>query len=134
MTAAPVLLLIEPSSFVRSSIRQWLEDVLTNYRILTAETGKEALRLATQEKPTHILIETYLPEMSGFEVLQQVRQRLPTARIIATHWYESRQFLERVRAAGADGFVPKHRLHADLLPFIEANEHTLKQANQEMHG
>jgi len=119
MTTAPILLLIEPSSFVRSYLHEWLENVLTNYRILVTENGYDALRLAVQEKPTHILIETYLPDAPGFEVLQQIRKTLPAARIIATHWYESRSYLERVRSAGADEFIAKERLHAELLPLLK---------------
>ena len=119
MTTAPILLLIEPSSFVRSYLHEWLENVLTNYRILVTEDGYDALRVAAQEKPTHILIETYLPDAPGFEVLQQLRKTLPAARIIATHWYESRPYLERVRSAGADEFISKERLHAELLPLLK---------------
>ena len=122
MIATPVFLLVEPSSFVRSSLQQWLENVLPNYRILIAGNGEEALKLAAQERPTHILIETYLPDSPGFEVLQQIRQSLPVARIIATHWYESRLFLKQVRSAGADGFVPKHKLYAELLPLLEVRD------------
>lgn len=85
-----------------------------DFRILDAGTGDEALQLAAYERPTHILIETYLPDAPGFEVLQQIRQTLPEARIIATHWYESRSYLERVRSVGADRFISKERLHAEL--------------------
>lgn len=119
MTAAPVLLLVEPSSFVRSALREWLEKGLKHYRILIAENGDGALRLAAHEQPTHILIETYLPDQPGLEVLQQLRRILPAARIIATHWYESRVYLEKVYSAGADGFVAKDRLHAELLSLLE---------------
>lgn len=119
MSAAPVLLIVEPSLFLRSFMREWLENVLTDYGVLIAETGTDALRLAAQEKPTHILIEMFLPDMLGIEALQQMRQILPAARIIATHWYESRLFIERARSAGADEFIPKHRLHADLLPLLK---------------
>jgi DNA-binding NarL/FixJ family response regulator len=115
---APVFLLIEPSTYVRSSMRAWLEDALINYRILDAGNGDEALQLAAHEKPSHILIETFLPDMPGFEVLQQIRQTLPDARIIATHWYESRSYLEQVHAAGADRFISKERLHAELVPLL----------------
>lgn len=119
MTTTSILLLVEPSSFVRSYLYEWLQNVLTNYRILVAENRDDALRLAAQEQATHILMETYLPDASGFEVLQQIRQILPAARIIATHWYESRSYLEKVHAAGADRFISKERLHAELLPLLK---------------
>jgi two-component system, NarL family, invasion response regulator UvrY len=119
MTAAPVFLLVEPSAILRSSMRDWLEDVLTGCRILIAATGEDALRLAAQEQPTRILIEMDLPDMPGIEVLEQMRQNLPTARIIATHLFESRPLLERAHSAGANGFIPKHRLYIELLPLLE---------------
>lgn len=100
-------------------MQEWLENALTDFGILVAENGEDALRLAAQEQPTHILVKTYLPDSPGFTVLQGLRQRLPAAKIIATHRYESRPFLASVRASGADGFIPKHRLHVELLSLLE---------------
>ena len=119
MNAAPVFLLVEPSPILRSRLQGWLENVLTDPRIFTAANGLEAIQLAARERPSHILIEMDLPDTPGFEVLRQMRQGLPAARIIATGWYESRFLLERVRSAGADQFIPKHKLHKELLPLFE---------------
>jgi len=119
MNAAPVYLLIEPSPILRSRLQGWLENVLTDPRILIAANGREALQLAAREQPSHILMEMDLPDTSGFEIIRQMREGLPAARIIATGWYESRFFLERVRSAGADRFIPKHKLHSELLPLFE---------------
>ena len=119
MNAAPVFLLVEPSPILRSRLQGWLENVFTDPRVFTAANGLEALQLAARERPSHILIEMDLPDTTGFEVLRQMRKGLPAARIIATGWYESRFFLERVRSAGADRFIPKHKLHRELLPLLE---------------
>jgi DNA-binding NarL/FixJ family response regulator len=119
MTGVPVFLLVEPSAVLRSFMLVWLKDVLTNRRIVIAANGDEALRLAVQEQPAHILIEIKLPDTSGFEVIRQMRAGLPDSRVIATDWYESRFLLERVRAAGADRFIPNHKLHTELLPLLE---------------
>ena len=119
MNAAPVFLLVEPSPTLRSRLHEWLENVLTDPRIFTAANGREAIQLAARERPSHILIEMDLPDTTGFEVLRKMREGLPAARIIATGWYESRFFLERVRSAGADRFIPKHKLHSELLSLFE---------------
>jgi DNA-binding NarL/FixJ family response regulator len=116
MNTAPVFLLVEPSPILRSSLHDWLEQALAGHRILTAADGTEALRLAGQERPSHILIEMELPEKTGFDVLRQMRQILPDATIVATGWYDSRDFLDKVRAAGANGFIRKHKLPSELLP------------------
>ena len=76
MGKASVFLLVEPSPILRSSLHDWLGHVFAGYQILVAANGVEALRLAVQEQPSHILIEMELPEKAGFEVLRQMRQIL----------------------------------------------------------
>jgi len=122
MSEALVFLLVEPSPILRSRLHEWLKNVLTGHRIVIAANGLDALWLAGQEQPSHIFIDIYLPDLTGFEVVRQMRQGLPVARIIATGWHESRFILDRVQSAGADGFVPHHRLHAELLASLEINE------------
>jgi two-component system chemotaxis response regulator CheY len=119
MDSAPAVLLVEPSLLLRSVLNRWLENVLAHYLILNAANGSEAIGLAVDEHPSYVLIELDLPEKTGFEVLGQLRQILPTARIVATGWYEGRWFFQRVRAAGADGFISKDKLHRELLPTWE---------------
>ena len=121
MNAGPVFLLVEPSPVFRLRLYAWLKSVITNARILIAENGRDALSLAAQEQPTHILIEMDLPNTTGLEVVQQLRRSLPNAKIIATGWYDSRIFLDSVRSAGADGFVLKNKLHIELLPLWEVS-------------
>ena len=121
MNTTPIFLLVEPSRILRSSLHDWLDQALAGHRILTAANGIEALKLAGQEQPSHILIEMELPDMSGLEVLRQIRQILPHARIVATGWYESRVLLNRVWTAGASGFIRKHKLPSELLPLWDIN-------------
>jgi len=116
MSVARVFLLVEPSSALRSSLHKWLKNVLIDARIFIAANGLDALWLAAQEQPSHILVEMDLPDISGLAVLQQIRQGQPNARIIATGWYDSRFLLDSVQSAGADGFVLKNKLYRELLP------------------
>ena len=116
MSIEPVFLLVEPSSALRSSLHKWLTNEFIDARIFIAANGLDALWLAAQEQPSHILVEMDLPDISGLAVLQQIRQGQPNARIIATGWYDSRFFLDSVQSAGADGFVLKNKLYRELLP------------------
>ena len=42
-------------------------------RVILAESGREALRLASQEKPDVILLDIMMPQMDGFEVMRQLK-------------------------------------------------------------
>ena len=117
MGKALVFLLVEPTPILRSSLNDWLSQALAGHRILVAANGAEALRLAVQERPSHILLEIELPEKTGLDILRQLREVLPDATIVATGWYDSRDLLDKVQSSGADGFIRKHKLPSELLTF-----------------
>jgi two-component system, NarL family, invasion response regulator UvrY len=118
MNPAPVFLLVEPSLILHLRIHEWLENVLSDPRIFVAASGLQALWLAAQEQPSHILIEMNLPDITSFEIVRQLRQGQQAARIIATGGYENRFFLDRIFDAGADGFIFKNKLHSELLSLL----------------
>ena len=119
MNTAPVFLFVEPYPNFRVRLRIWLKQVVINPTILIATNGVEALSLTQQEQPSHILIEMELPDLPGVEVIQQMRQILPDARIVATGWSESRFFLNEAQSAGANGFIRKPTLPSGLLDLWE---------------
>lgn len=41
-------------------------------KVLMAEDGKEALRLAWEERPDVILLDIMMPRMDGYEVIQRL--------------------------------------------------------------
>ena len=43
------------------------------YRVSTAGTGTDALELARRERPALMVLDLMLPDLSGFEVLEQLR-------------------------------------------------------------
>lgn len=116
MKTVPVFLLVEPSPILRPVLSRWLEDVLTHAHFLVATNDEEALGLAAIEEPSYVLVAINVPAQRDFELLSQLRQTLPNARIIATSWLESRWSLDRIRWTGTDGFMTKDKLRSELLP------------------
>ena len=52
---------------------------LHNYNIIQAFSGKEALQIVDNRKPDLILLDIMMPEISGYEVCQKIREKfLPT--------------------------------------------------------
>ncbi|WP_266204568.1 response regulator [Pontibacter kalidii] len=45
-----------------------------NFKVHQAYTGREGLRLAREEKPDAMLLDIHLPDMTGWDVLKQVRE------------------------------------------------------------
>ena len=55
------------------------------YEVLEASSGDDALRIARQAIPALILLDVNLPDISGFEVCQQLKQDPITATIPVIH-------------------------------------------------
>ena len=56
-------------------IRNLISIILTgeSYEVLAVETGTQALEIYTEFKPDLILLDIMMPGISGFEVLEQIR-------------------------------------------------------------
>jgi len=67
------ILVIEDSRFTRSSIARALKN--NNYEVLEAENGAIGLDMAIQHKPDFIITDLLMPEMDGFELLENFRTR-----------------------------------------------------------
>ncbi|MGK0199772.1 MAG: CheY-like chemotaxis protein, partial [Yoonia sp.] len=63
--------------------RDLLEAILRplGFDLSTADNGREALAKAVELKPDLILLDVMMPDLSGFEVCQQLRKSESTADI-----------------------------------------------------
>ncbi len=79
------ILVIDDESSIRSSLQGILED--EGYAVRTAETGEEGLALLKMQNFGLVLLDIWLPEMSGIDVLRQIRtlEDRPSVVVISGH-------------------------------------------------
>jgi two-component system response regulator AtoC len=65
------ILIVDDEKLVRWSLRQKCQE--WGYQVLEAEDASSALRLAHSESPDVVLLDVRLPDMSGLEVLKQLK-------------------------------------------------------------
>ena len=114
------ILLVEDDSTLSTSLSFSLETA--GYRVKLLRTGGEALRQFADFSPDMVLLDTVLPDISGFEVCRRIRavQACPQpAIIIAT---AKAQEADRVASfeVGADDFVSKPFSLSELMLRIQA--------------
>ena len=88
-------------------------------RILTAASGKAALRIWKEAKPSMIILDVMMPGMDGIAVLKEIRRtsRIPVLMLTARGEAE-----DRIAGfeGGADDYLPKPFLPKELLLRVQA--------------
>ena len=110
------ILVVDDSNYARRMLRQTLEQA--GYTVVEAGSGLGALESFSLQQPDLILLDLTMEDMSGLEVLEQLRQsgnQVPVVVISA----DVQQSTERiVQDAGAVRFVGKPVAPAQLLSTV----------------
>ena len=90
-----------------------------NWEVITAESGERGLILADTESPDLVLLDLVMPDLSGFQVLEQIRLFSDVPVIILTVQDDE---LDKVRGLelGADDYITKPFGHLELMARIRS--------------
>ena len=75
-----IILIIDDEEDVKDIAQMGLE-MVTDWQVITASTGKEGLDLAKNSQPEVILLDLMMPEWDGKETLKQLKANQSTAAI-----------------------------------------------------
>jgi response regulator RpfG family c-di-GMP phosphodiesterase len=96
--AAPViatLLFVDDEPNILSSLRRLFRPL--GYRVLTAESGEQGLKILAEECVDLVISDMRMPEMNGAQFLEQVRERSPfTIRILLTGYADIASTIEAI--------------------------------------
>ena len=106
--AAPItVLLVDDHAVVRQGVRAFLETQPDIVVVGEAESGEEAVRLATEHAPDVALVDLLMPGMDGVETTRQLAARSPRTRVIVlTSYHEDEHIFPAIRA-GALSYLLK---------------------------
>ena len=83
-----------------------------------ASDGVQAVELAEQHDPDVVLMDISMPLLDGIEAAKRLRDEGNDSRILMLTGSNSRSDVSRAREAGADGYVTKDRIAAELIDAI----------------
>ncbi|MFN8503653.1 response regulator [Kouleothrix sp.] len=85
-----------------------------------AADGLAAVRLILEQRPDVVLLDLRLPELSGIEVMRQVRAQAPQVRFLVLTTYDTDEYIAPALAAGAQGYLLKDALPDELARAVRA--------------
>ena len=113
------ILLIDDEEPVRMLFQMALAQA--GYRVLAAESGSHGLRILQHQEVDLALVDIFMPEMDGLELIQILRTTRPSSKIIAMsggswEW----DYLDTAKQLGADGTLKKPFSLQELLDAVSS--------------
>ncbi|MDB6018457.1 MAG: Two component transcriptional regulator, LuxR family [Pedosphaera sp.] len=82
--------------------------------ICSCATGEEALKVIPKEQPDVVLMDLFLPRMSGIECTVRIKELLPKVQIVILTAMDDQELVFLALEAGADGYLLKRTKPSDL--------------------
>ncbi|OHA02893.1 MAG: hypothetical protein A3J58_02335 [Candidatus Sungbacteria bacterium RIFCSPHIGHO2_02_FULL_52_23] len=104
-THKPKILIIDDDPFIADMYVLKFKD--EQFEIETARNGKDGLKKIDEYKPDVILLDVVMPDMDGFQVLEEIRKKNVPQKIILLTNLGQKEDVERGLALGASDYVVK---------------------------
>ena len=106
--------LVEDKPDLRNSWSQLINSFPDFTCMCICSSGEEALRMIPGAHPDVVLMDIFLPRMSGIECTARLKELLPKLQIVILTAVDDNELVFMALQAGADGYLLKHTKPADL--------------------
>lgn len=118
LPTSPQVLIVANNPLICSLLQRFLSQ-LGQIVIATTMSGSTVLALVVALHPDVILMDTYLPDLNGFEVTNHIQKFYPTPVILMSDEVESPELAIRVQQAGARAYLVHPFSRNDLAQAIK---------------
>jgi two-component system response regulator NreC len=120
MTGVVRILLADDHTVMRAGLRLLLERH-ENFEVVgEAADGREAVEIASQQKPDVVVMDVAMPHLNGVEAARQILTRNPDIAIVMLSMHSDESYVLRSLKAGARAYLLKDSAEADLIAAIQA--------------
>ncbi|MEZ4869186.1 MAG: response regulator transcription factor [Caldilineaceae bacterium] len=101
------VVLADDHPVVRTGIRALLERAPDITIVAEAENGAEVLPLIEKHQPDVLVLDIEMPQLSGLEVTQRIKELQLPVRVLALSAYADDHYIHRLLSNGAAGYLVK---------------------------
>jgi DNA-binding NtrC family response regulator len=125
------ILIVEENGYWAKSIKELIER--WGHEVEKARSGKEALRRFTQNIFDLVLLDIFLPDIKGYELIEQLKTLCPEIGIVTMTGYNTRELETEVRKQGILYYMIKPFETKSLKELLDHISHKYsKKANNEI--
>lgn len=122
----PSVLLVDDHALILQGIKYIVDEIPGIGEVCTASSASEAITLMKNKTFDVCLLDIELPDLSGFELLEIIRNKCPESRIIINTMHEEMWVVKKLIQMGVEGVILKS---ADTNEIKTALECVLKGEN-----
>ena len=100
-------MLADDHAVVRQGLRAILEQEFPEAVVSEASNGLEAVKLARSLRPELVILDLGMPGLNGLEVIRQIRQKLPEAKVMVLSVHDDHLVVREAFSAGASAYLLK---------------------------
>ncbi|MBX5483814.1 MAG: response regulator [Myxococcaceae bacterium] len=105
MDDATRVLIVDDDRFVRMLLKDALSD--GGYHFTEASDGEEALEKLKADPQDVVLLDLFMPKMSGIEALTEIQRIAPGQKVLVISSLDSDALVAQALQSGAAGFIQK---------------------------
>jgi DNA-binding NarL/FixJ family response regulator len=120
------VLLIEDHFLARMALHSVLSGHAQILIVGEASDGEAGIAMYRSKRPDVVVLDLRLPRISGFDVITQLRDEFPTARIVILSNYHGSEDIYRAVRNGAMAYLTKDASGEELLNAIESVDRGLR--------
>lgn len=122
------ILVVDDDAKVRDSIRGVLVD--EGFRVRTAKDGQDALAAIRRERPGLVLLDVWMPEMDGIEVLRRIKEVASEVPVVVVSGHGNVEMAVKATKLGAVDFIEKPFSIEGLLSSVRRALHSPDEGGQ----
>jgi DNA-binding NarL/FixJ family response regulator len=112
------VLLVDDHTIVRQGLKALLSAESNLTIVAEAQTGREAVEMATQLRPMIIVMDMAMPRLNGAEATRQILKAVPAAKVIVLSTYGDDEHVQQALTAGAAAYLLKQTAAEDVVTAI----------------
>jgi DNA-binding NarL/FixJ family response regulator len=114
------LMLVDDHEVVRQGVRALIESVPDWTLCAEASGSEQALKAAAEARPDIIVLDVSMPNVSGLDLILQMKKILPKVEILVLTMHDSERIVAQALRAGARGYLLKSDTGDKLIEAVAA--------------
>lgn len=112
------ILLVDDHRILRTGMKLLLSTQNDMQVTAEASDGREALARLEEQPVDLVLLDLSMPGMGGMDCLREIRRRKYPVKVLILTMYSEQQYIKEVMVQGADGYLCKDSVDAELFRAI----------------